>query len=163
MPRATTGRVHRKRSKKILKATKGYIGARSTIFRTAKDARRRALAEFLYRPPEEEAGLQGALDRADSRGLQAVRHVVQQVHRRAEIVQYRDQPQNAGRAGGAGHGGVQENCRQGQGKSGVVSSIPILSWIVYEQMISAIPYSANSVSGRSRAGRSRSRSPRRST
>jgi large subunit ribosomal protein L20 len=43
MPRATTGRVHRKRSKKILKATKGYIGARSTIFRTAKDARRRAL------------------------------------------------------------------------------------------------------------------------
>ncbi len=43
MPRATTGRVHRKRSKKILKDTKGYIGARSTIFRTAKDARRRAL------------------------------------------------------------------------------------------------------------------------
>jgi len=35
--------VHRKRSKKILKDTKGYIGARSTIFRTAKDARRRAL------------------------------------------------------------------------------------------------------------------------
>jgi large subunit ribosomal protein L20 len=43
MPRATTGRVHHKRSKKILKDTKGYIGARSTIFRTAKDARRRAL------------------------------------------------------------------------------------------------------------------------
>jgi large subunit ribosomal protein L20 len=43
MPRATTGRVHRKRSKKILKDVKGYIGARSTIYRTAKDARRRAL------------------------------------------------------------------------------------------------------------------------
>jgi len=43
MPRATTGRVHRKRSKRILKDTKGYIGARSTIYRTAKDARRRAL------------------------------------------------------------------------------------------------------------------------
>ncbi|HOT44957.1 MAG TPA: 50S ribosomal protein L20 [Spirochaetota bacterium] len=43
MPRATTGRVHRKRAKKILKDTKGFIGARSTIFRTAKDARRRAL------------------------------------------------------------------------------------------------------------------------
>jgi large subunit ribosomal protein L20 len=43
MPRASTGRVHRKRAKKILKATKGFIGARSTIFRTAKDARRRAL------------------------------------------------------------------------------------------------------------------------
>ena len=43
MPRATTGRVHRKRAKKILKDAKGFIGARSTIFRTAKDARRRAL------------------------------------------------------------------------------------------------------------------------
>lgn len=43
MPRATTGKVHRKRSKKILKDTKGFIGARSTIYRTAKDARRRAL------------------------------------------------------------------------------------------------------------------------
>ncbi|OHD69923.1 MAG: 50S ribosomal protein L20 [Spirochaetes bacterium RBG_16_49_21] len=43
MPRATTGRVHRKKSKKILKDVKGYIGARSTLYRTAKDARRRAL------------------------------------------------------------------------------------------------------------------------
>ncbi len=43
MARATTGRVHHKRSKKILKDAKGYIGARSKLFRTAKDARRRAL------------------------------------------------------------------------------------------------------------------------
>jgi len=43
MPRATTGRVHRKRSKKILKDVKGFIGARSALYRTAKDARRRAL------------------------------------------------------------------------------------------------------------------------
>ncbi len=43
MPRATTGRIHHKRSKKILKDAKGYIGARSKLFRTAKDARRRAL------------------------------------------------------------------------------------------------------------------------
>lgn len=43
MPRATTGKVHRRRSRKILKDAKGYIGARSTIYRTAKDARRRAL------------------------------------------------------------------------------------------------------------------------
>jgi large subunit ribosomal protein L20 len=43
MPRATTGRVHRKRSKKILKDVKGFIGARSVLYRTAKDARRRAL------------------------------------------------------------------------------------------------------------------------
>lgn len=43
MPRATTGRIHHKRSKKILKDAKGYRGARSKLFRTAKDARRRAL------------------------------------------------------------------------------------------------------------------------
>lgn len=43
MPRATTGRVHHRRSKKILKDAKGFIGSRSTLFRTAKDARRRAL------------------------------------------------------------------------------------------------------------------------
>lgn len=43
MPRATTGRLHKKKSRKIMKATKGFIGARSSLFRTAKDARRRAL------------------------------------------------------------------------------------------------------------------------
>ena len=43
MSRATTGRVHQKRAKKILKDVKGYRGARSKLFRTAKDARRRAL------------------------------------------------------------------------------------------------------------------------
>ncbi|MCL2026261.1 MAG: 50S ribosomal protein L20 [Leptospirales bacterium] len=43
MPRATTGRVHHKRSKKVLKDVKGFIGSRSTLYRTAKDARRRAL------------------------------------------------------------------------------------------------------------------------
>ncbi len=43
MPRATTGLVHRKRSRKILKDVKGFIGSRSKLYRTAKDARRRAL------------------------------------------------------------------------------------------------------------------------
>lgn len=43
MARATTGRTHQKRSKKVLKDAKGYIGARSKLYRTAKDARRRAL------------------------------------------------------------------------------------------------------------------------
>jgi large subunit ribosomal protein L20 len=43
MARATTGRIHRRRAKKILKDVKGFIGSRSTLYRTAKDARRRAL------------------------------------------------------------------------------------------------------------------------
>ena len=43
MARATTGRIHQKRRKRILKDAKGYRGARSKLFRTAKDARRRAL------------------------------------------------------------------------------------------------------------------------
>ena len=43
MARATTGLIHQKRRRKILKDVKGYRGARSKLFRTAKDARRRAL------------------------------------------------------------------------------------------------------------------------
>jgi len=43
MPRATTGKVHNKRREKILKDTQGFLGARKNLFRTAKDARRKAL------------------------------------------------------------------------------------------------------------------------
>lgn len=43
MPRATTGKIHHRRSKKILSDVKGFTGSRSTLYRTAKDARRRAL------------------------------------------------------------------------------------------------------------------------
>jgi large subunit ribosomal protein L20 len=43
MPRATTGKVHHKRQRKILKDAKGFIGGASVLYRTAKDARRRAL------------------------------------------------------------------------------------------------------------------------
>ncbi|HNX57797.1 MAG TPA: 50S ribosomal protein L20 [Spirochaetota bacterium] len=43
MPRATTGLVHHKRQRKVLREAKGYIGGASTLYRTAKDARRRAL------------------------------------------------------------------------------------------------------------------------
>lgn len=43
MARATTGRIHQKRKRRVLKDAKGFRGARSKLFRTAKDARRRAL------------------------------------------------------------------------------------------------------------------------
>ncbi|MBN1532489.1 MAG: 50S ribosomal protein L20 [Spirochaetes bacterium] len=43
MARATNGKQHHKKKAKILKDAKGYIGARSKLYRTAKDARRRAL------------------------------------------------------------------------------------------------------------------------
>jgi large subunit ribosomal protein L20 len=43
MPRATTGKVHHKRQRKVLKDAKGFIGGASVLFRSAKDARRRAL------------------------------------------------------------------------------------------------------------------------
>ncbi len=50
MPRATTGKVHHKRREKILKDVKGFRGARKNLFRTAKDARRRALENsFAHR------------------------------------------------------------------------------------------------------------------
>ena len=43
MARATTGRIHQKRRRRILKEAKGFRGSRSKLYRTAKDARRRAL------------------------------------------------------------------------------------------------------------------------
>jgi large subunit ribosomal protein L20 len=43
MPRPKTSKVHHKRRIKILKDAKGFSGARSNLYRTAKDARRRAL------------------------------------------------------------------------------------------------------------------------
>ena len=50
MPRATTGKVHQKRRRNILKDAKGFYGARSSLIRTAKDARRRALQNsYIHR------------------------------------------------------------------------------------------------------------------
>lgn len=43
MPRATSGKIHRNKRRKILKAVKGFYGSRSILYKTAKDARRRAL------------------------------------------------------------------------------------------------------------------------
>jgi large subunit ribosomal protein L20 len=43
MPRAKSGTIHKSKARKIMKDTKGFIGSRSVLFRTAKDARRRAL------------------------------------------------------------------------------------------------------------------------
>lgn len=44
MPRATSGTVHKKRMKAVLKKTKGYRGARSKLYRTAKNAMIHALS-----------------------------------------------------------------------------------------------------------------------
>jgi large subunit ribosomal protein L20 len=50
MPRATTGRIHQKRKRKVLKDAKGFKGARSLLYRTARDARRRALQNsYIHR------------------------------------------------------------------------------------------------------------------
>jgi large subunit ribosomal protein L20 len=50
MPRAISGRIHRQKRKKILKDVKGFYGARSKQYRTAKDARRRALQNsYIHR------------------------------------------------------------------------------------------------------------------
>jgi len=44
MPRAITGTVHRKRAKSILKKTKGFRGASSKLYRSAKNAMYKALS-----------------------------------------------------------------------------------------------------------------------
>lgn len=43
MPRATTGKVHHRRREKLLQDVQGFYGARKNLYRTAKDAQRRAL------------------------------------------------------------------------------------------------------------------------
>lgn len=43
MPRAITGRVHKKRVKTVLKRTKGFRSTRSKLYRVAKNAMMRAL------------------------------------------------------------------------------------------------------------------------
>ncbi len=48
MPRVTRGAVGRKRHKKILKKAKGYYGARSRVFRVAKQAVTKA-GQYAYR------------------------------------------------------------------------------------------------------------------
>lgn len=48
MPRATNHVVSRKRRKRILKAARGYRGARSKLFRTAKESVNRGLS-YAYR------------------------------------------------------------------------------------------------------------------
>ena len=48
MPRVTRGVVARRRHKKILKKAKGYYGARSRVFRVAKQAVTKA-GQYAYR------------------------------------------------------------------------------------------------------------------
>jgi large subunit ribosomal protein L20 len=48
MPRATNNVASRKRRKRVLKAAKGYRGARSRLFQNAKETVRRAL-RYAYR------------------------------------------------------------------------------------------------------------------
>lgn len=48
MPRATSGVISRKRRKKVLKLAKGYWGARSKVYRRAKETVERAL-KYAYR------------------------------------------------------------------------------------------------------------------
>jgi len=48
MPRAVSGQVKHKRTKKILKNAKGYRGARSKLYRTAKEAVMKS-GQYAYR------------------------------------------------------------------------------------------------------------------
>ncbi|PJZ68685.1 50S ribosomal protein L20 [Leptospira perolatii] len=48
MPKATNGTIHKNRRKKILKQAKGFRGARSKLYRTAKSAVMKA-GQWAYR------------------------------------------------------------------------------------------------------------------
>ena len=63
MPRVKSGVAHHARKKKIMKAAKGGFGARSKLYKAAKENVERGLALRLPRPPQEEGRLPAALDR----------------------------------------------------------------------------------------------------
>jgi len=84
MARVKRGVIARKRHKKILKLAKGYYGARSRVFRVAKQAVIKA-GQYAYRDR-----------RQKKRQFRAQRSVLQPFHCRPEKSVHRDRPQGSG-------------------------------------------------------------------
>ena len=117
MARVKRGVTARRRHKKILKQAKGYYGARSKVFRVAKQAVIKA-GQYAYRDRRQKKREFRALwIRASTRrpalnGLSYSRLIDGLKQGR-----HRDRPQGAGRSGRARQAGVCRNRRKGQGRS----------------------------------------------
>lgn len=92
MARVKRGVVARKRHKKILKLAKGYYGARSRVFRVAKQAVIKA-GQYAYRDRrQKKTSVPRSVDRSYQRWCSYQRSVLQPFHRRPEKSFHRDRP-----------------------------------------------------------------------
>ena len=70
MPRAKRGTKARARRKKILKAARGMVGARRSVYKVAQQSVLQGHAARLRGQKAKEAGLQGPMDHENQRGVQ---------------------------------------------------------------------------------------------
>jgi len=95
MARVKRGVIARKRHKKILKLAKGYYGARSRVFRVAKQAVIKA-GQYAYRDRRQKKRQFRPVDRSYQCWCSCERSVLQPFHRRPEKSVHRDRPQGSG-------------------------------------------------------------------
>jgi len=89
MARVKNGVTAKARHKKVLGKAKGYYGARSKLFKTAKQAVIKA-GQYAYRDRRQrKRQFRGALDYTHKRSGASARTLVQPTHQRAEPGQYR--------------------------------------------------------------------------
>ena len=111
MPRVKRGVTARARHKKVLEAGQGFPRPPQQRLPHRQGSGDEGGAVRLPRPPQQEARLPRAVDRAHQRGGARARHDLQRVHDRPEEGRDRDRPQGAGRPRGARQAGVRQDRR----------------------------------------------------
>ena len=91
MARVKRGVTARARHKKVLKAAKGYYGARSRTYRVAVQAVTKA-GQYAYRDRRQKKRRSALCDRSYQCCCSSVRLKLQQVHERFKEGQHRDRP-----------------------------------------------------------------------
>ena len=118
MPRVKRGVTARARHKKVLALAKGFRGRRGNVFRVAKQAVMKA-GQYAYRDRRTKKRVfrQLWIARINAAARQCGL-TIQPIRQRPEKSPYRNRPQNAGRFGGARHGGVWPHRRTSQSQTG---------------------------------------------
>ena len=94
MARIKRATMTHKRRKKVLKLAKGYYGAKSKLFKTAKQAVMKS-GQYAYIGRKQKARLPQTVDHPHLRRLQGQRHELLHLYQRPEKGRHLPQPQNA--------------------------------------------------------------------
>ena len=114
MPRAKRGTKARARRKKIMKAARGMVGARRTVYKVAQQSVFRAMQHAFAGRKQKKRDYQVLMDHENKRGVQVLRHPLRPVHPWVEAAKYRTRPQIACRHGGERSDGVRNAYRESQ-------------------------------------------------